>query len=122
MNCKKCNNEFTRTSNSQLYCSDFCRNENRRLNPDRKSYQVEYVSERRRETKAKAIEYLGGACSVCGYDKCQGAMDFHHKDPSEKDINIAANHRSWNKIKQELDKCILVCSNCHREIHYNQNS
>ncbi|MBP9854147.1 MAG: hypothetical protein KBD53_04690 [Candidatus Omnitrophica bacterium] len=46
-------------------------------------------------------------------------MEFHHKDPSQKDFNISCKGytRSWNKVRQELDKCVLVCANCHREIH-----
>lgn len=47
-----------------------------------------------------------------------GALEFHHKD-GEKDFGIAAkgHTKSWERIKEELDKCVLVCSNCHKEIH-----
>ena len=47
------------------------------------------------------------------------ALEFHHLDPSQKDFGISSKGytRSWDKVKEELDKCILVCSNCHREIH-----
>jgi transposase len=74
---------------------------------------------KQRLTKLKMIEYKGGSCEVCGYNKSPAAMDFHHKDPSKKEFTIAhARHRSFNdKMKMELDKCLLVCSNCHREIH-----
>lgn len=79
---------------------------------------VKQVSERRRETKFKCIEYKGGKCSVCGYDKCSAALEFHHLDPSKKEFNINKSATlSFKKLKPELDKCILVCSNCHREIH-----
>lgn len=66
-----------------------------------------------------AIAYKGGKCQVCGYDKCVGALEFHHIDPTQKDFGISAKGytRSWDKNRQELDKCILVCANCHREIH-----
>lgn len=66
-----------------------------------------------------AVEYKGGKCSVCGYDRCADALEFHHLDPSQKDFGISSKGytRSWDKVKEELDKCILVCSNCHREIH-----
>lgn len=71
-----------------------------------------------RETKKQAVEYKGGKCERCGYNKCIAAMDFHHLDPSQKDFSISnAKNKSFDKIKNELDKCILVCSNCHREIH-----
>lgn len=66
-----------------------------------------------------AIAYKGGKCQICGYDKCVGALEFHHLDPTQKDFGISAKGytRSWDKNKQELNKCILVCANCHREIH-----
>jgi 5-methylcytosine-specific restriction endonuclease McrA len=65
-----------------------------------------------------AIAYKGGRCQVCGYDKYHGAFDLHHVDPRQKDFGIAAKGytRSWEKVKTELDKCVLVCANCHREI------
>ena len=45
-------------------------------------------------------------------------MEFHHLDPTQKDFGISSNsNRAWEKIRIELDKCVLVCSNCHREIH-----
>ena len=77
------------------------------------------VNTRRFSVKRKAREYLGNKCSVCGYDKCSEALEFHHKNPETKEFNISGFHcLSWEKIQEELDKCILVCSNCHREIHY----
>ena len=73
---------------------------------------------RQRNLKKDAINYKGGKCVSCGYNKCQGALEFHHIDPNEKDFTIAhVRHTSFEKIKEELDKCILLCSNCHREIH-----
>ena len=72
----------------------------------------------RQRTKVKAIEYKGGKCSKCGYNKSNWALEFHHLDPNEKDFGIAQYKvLNWKKIKIELDKCILVCSNCHKEIH-----
>jgi predicted HNH restriction endonuclease len=59
---------------------------------------------------------------TCGYSKCESALEFHHLNPNEKDFNISSIRQLSNfteKIKNELDKCILVCSNCHREIHSN---
>lgn len=64
-----------------------------------------------------AIEYKGGKCQICGYHKYQGALDLHHiKGKKEFGIGNKGYTRSWEKVKEELDKCILVCSNCHREI------
>lgn len=77
------------------------------------------VVKRRRKLKELSVEYLGGCCQICGYSKSLAALDFHHRDPSQKDFGISAKGatRSFEKIRFELDKCILVCSNCHREIH-----
>lgn len=80
---------------------------------------VEAVQRRREKVKKLAIEYKGGKCQCCGYHACDSALEFHHLSPDKKDFGIGQKGytRSWEKIKQELDKCILVCANCHREIH-----
>lgn len=77
------------------------------------------VNRRRRKLKVMAVEYKGGKCEKCGYNRCIGALEFHHIDPTQKDfaISTTGSTRAWSKIQTELDKCILVCSNCHREIH-----
>jgi len=73
---------------------------------------------RQRNWKIKCIEHKGGKCLLCGYYKHLEALDFHHLDPSKKEISLSqARMASFEKIKTELNKCILVCSNCHREIH-----
>ncbi len=79
----------------------------------------EESKERARQFKVKCVDYKGGKCEKCGYNKYIGALDFHHLDPNEKDFGIGTvrSHAFDDKIKKELDKCILVCSNCHREIH-----
>jgi len=84
---------------------------------------VEAVQRRRLKIKQKAVEYKGGKCCKCGYNKCIDALEFHHKDPLKKDFGIANKGytRSWEKVKKELDKCDLVCSNCHKEIHFKLN-
>lgn len=71
----------------------------------------------RRNVKLKMIEYKGGKCQVCGYNKCFWALDFHHLSKAEKSFNISGGTKSFESMKSELDKCILVCANCHREIH-----
>lgn len=74
----------------------------------------------RKTTKSRIILAMGGSCCLCGYNKCNSALALHHLDPSQKDFSIAsvrANIKSWNSIVQELTKCILVCHNCHSEIH-----
>ena len=84
-----------------------------------KKCSVEAVQRRREKLKLLAVEYKGGECEVCGYKKCVNALEFHHIDPNEKEFGVGENGytRSIEAIKKELDKCILVCSNCHREIH-----
>ncbi len=77
------------------------------------------VKVHRQKIKKRSVEYLGGECSKCGYNECIWALEFHHLNPLEKDFSVSRyQYLSWNKIKVELDKCILVCANCHREIHY----
>lgn len=73
----------------------------------------------RRLIKRWALEYKGNKCQCCGYDKCVDALEFHHLDETQKDFGISDRNvpTDWESIKNELDKCILVCSNCHREIH-----
>ena len=75
--------------------------------------------ERQRKFKIDCVEYKGGCCSLCGYKKYVGALEFHHEDPSKKDFTIANQRKTTfdDRIKKELDKCVLVCANCHREIH-----
>lgn len=75
-------------------------------------------SQRRVDKKLKAIEYKGGMCLHCDYDTFYGALEFHHVDPSEKDYEWKELAKQpWEEIVKELDKCILLCSNCHREEH-----
>lgn len=80
---------------------------------------VESVQKRREKVKQMAVEYKGGKCEICGYNRCISALEFHHLDPDKKDFGIGAKGytRSFDDVKKEVDKCILVCSNCHREIH-----
>ncbi len=76
---------------------------------------------RRTLIKNKAVDYKGGKCSKCNYNRCVSALEFHHLNPLNKDFTISKFlNFSWEKIKNELDKCELVCSNCHREIHHNE--
>ena len=84
-----------------------------------KKCRTEAVQRRRDKIKELAVQYKGGKCCICGYNKYVGALEFHHLDPNQKDFNIGAKGytRSFNKVKEELDKCICVCANCHREIH-----
>jgi len=65
-----------------------------------------------------ALEYKGGKCQICGYKKYPGALELHHINKAEKSFGIGDKGytRSWEKVKAELDKCVLLCANCHREV------
>lgn len=69
------------------------------------------------KTKLKCISYKGGECQICGYKKSIRSLTFHHVHPEEKSFGISGGTKSFEKLKPELDKCILVCTNCHGEIH-----
>lgn len=69
------------------------------------------------------VEYKGGKCTVCGYDKCSDALVFHHLDPTQKEFCLSGSHaRSWENIVKELDKCVLLCIRCHVEEHHRLNA
>lgn len=76
------------------------------------------TNKHKRAFKEKCVVYLGGKCLRCGYSKCYAAMDFHHRNQTDKKFAIGGGHcRNWDVVKSELDKCDLLCSNCHREEH-----
>jgi len=76
------------------------------------------VARRRRLREEEIYKYKGNCCSICGYSRAKQALHFHHLIPKEKDFQISGNWgMSWEKVQKELDKCILVCANCHAEIH-----
>lgn len=76
---------------------------------------------RRDELKEKAIIYKGGKCIRCGLTFPQTPsfiFDFHHIDPSTKEAWKSIRKWGWERIQREVDKCVLVCSNCHRYLEY----
>ena len=69
--------------------------------------------------KIQLINEFGGKCQECGYNKNIAALEFHHIDPNEKEFHLGnAKTTNLDKLLLEMDKCILVCANCHRELHY----
>ena len=73
------------------------------------------MSKKQKKHDKRAIEYKGGKCE---HDKCDAAFDFHHKDPKEKDFGISTSGKRFGAdIKRELDKCLLLCGNCHNAEH-----
>jgi 5-methylcytosine-specific restriction endonuclease McrA len=91
----------------------------KRTYADRAVYMREAVKKRRKKLRELAREYKGGKCQLCGYKKSQRALSFHHRDPKKKSFGISMKGltRSWDKIRTEIDKCILLCANCHMEVH-----
>ena len=77
---------------------------------------MEYNYERELKFKIDIIKLKGGQCSICGYKKNISVLEFHHLDPGKKEFNFAHKSKITIKVLEELDKCILVCSNCHREL------
>ena len=87
-----------------------------------KAERNEYQRRRRDKRKDILVERFGGKCHDCGgtFHKCM--YDFHHENPLEKKFEIApALDRNWDTILEEVDKCIMLCSNCHRLRHYNED-
>lgn len=86
---------------------------------DRREYLIRAVSKIRKRLKVMAIAYKGGKCILCGYCACEQSLVFHHVDKEMKNFNLSFRGftRSWESIKKELDKCEILCANCHGEIH-----
>ena len=83
-----------------------------------KKCRVEGVTRWRQNLKKRAVKYKGEKCVHCGYDKSIAALEFHHPDGKDFGIGQSGHSRSWERVKIELDKCELVCKNCHAEIHW----
>lgn len=84
------------------------------------SKSSENVKRWRQTARTIIFECLGGKCQICGYNRCKSALETHHVDPDEKDFTVSfivSSCRSWKIIYEELAKCVLLCTNCHREVH-----
>jgi len=86
---------------------------------DRAEYIKKAVAKRRKRIKEMVVQYKGGQCEICGYKKCFDVLELHHQDPSTKEFGLGMGGltRSWSRVKAEADKCIMLCANCHREVH-----
>jgi len=77
------------------------------------------VAKSRQRKKKKFVDAFGGRCQICGYDKCIDALHFHHVNPADKKWcpSDAINKHKYEDTVKELEKCILLCANCHAEVH-----
>lgn len=113
-----------------LKCSPFGSGNTKKLEqqPDeeekkkRNEKYARWQKKARRERKQELVELAGGKCVICGYDRCYTALEFHHKnedEKSDKSFGISQNGMlaKWDKLLGEVQKCVLLCSNCHREVH-----
>lgn len=110
--CKNCDAELTvqntyRKGKSHNYLHNVC-----------KQCWNNRATRKQQSTKSRAIKLLGGCCQNCGYAAYEGAMHFHHRDPSTKDKNFRCLRSwSWERVCNELNFCDLLCANCHAEHH-----
>lgn len=77
----------------------------------------DHYTEQRKKIKRKAVDYSGGQCMKCGYHKCIAALSFHHLDPTTKEYTIGSKTLGWQKTKIEVDKTVILCDICHKELH-----
>lgn len=119
--CKRIADKLYRESNRESRAASHksWRNKNAELIKAKRKEYVPVQRAARINAKTQLIEMSGGRCQVCSYSKCFDALEFHHRDPSQKSFEIS--HRNVQGINDivlaEVAKCILLCSNCHREFH-----
>ena len=77
--------------------------------------------QRWRNRKKELVKLLGGKCKFCGYERCLWALDFHHTGEKEREVSKIKMEGSKDKALKEAKKCILLCANCHRELHHKKN-
>jgi hypothetical protein len=115
MICQVCQTPLT--GKQKKFCSIKCKLKHN----NRKHQNYEKQHEKGKQRKIDLIISKGGKCEQCGYNKNYAALCFHHLDPNKKDLKLTIRELSNNtleKIKKETDKCMLLCHNCHMEIHY----
>ena len=104
----------------KMYCSNNCKQKHHyhRVKTQTNTYHSQTV--RAVSRKLELVELLGGKCQACGYSKNLAALQFHHLNPNEKQFKLGhrmLSNRSWDAILKEVQKCILLCANCHAEEH-----
>lgn len=115
INCTQCGELLK--GKQTMYCSLKCKNSNHQ------SYEAQ--KSRGLKRKIEIISKFGGQCTFCGYKRNLSALTFHHTDPEKKNFKLdmrSLSNRRYDQIREELKKCILVCHNCHSEIHHPQHN
>jgi hypothetical protein len=101
-------------------CDVLCANCHRvRHAADDANVECGAVTDQRRQIKTRAVAYMGGSCCGCGRHGLPAIFDFHHRDPADKEFGIGQDGipRRWELVAAELAKCVMLCANCHREVH-----
>lgn len=122
-NCVVCNLELS--GQKKMYCSNNCKQKHHydRVKEQTNTYHSQTIRSYKR--KLELVNLLGGGCKVCKYNKNLAALEFHHRDPNGKDSQLdmrTLSNRSMSYILEEVKKCDLLCSNCHREYHNPETS
>ena len=114
MECIVCKRKLT--GRQRKFCSRKCKNEAGNL-----TFQSYAAQQKRgRQRKINLVKLSGGRCEKCGYGKNFAALEFHHLNPATKSFQLdlrSLSNRKWDAILKEVEKCILLCSNCHSELH-----
>ena len=81
---------------------------------------MSYITKFYQQRKQRIVYAMGGQCALCGYKKNIQALEMHHINPEEKDFTFSntKEYHNWEELSSEMKKCILLCANCHREVHY----
>lgn len=114
MKCIICDSSLQ--GNQKKYCSNACKQKNHYVNANGYDTQMKRGYAR----KLSAVNSLGGGCNKCGYNKNMAALEFHHRDERDKSFSLdlrAFSNNSLVKLQSEVNKCDLLCANCHREHH-----
>lgn len=128
---KKCNLNLKNniiTEHTCHYCnasiidksSNFCSQEHKNLYYKNTDYYKERY-EKGKDIRSTLLTQFNNVCSLCGYNKNSAALVFHHIDPKDKKFSISVKscvYKSTTELQEEVNKCILVCANCHAELHY----
>lgn len=146
LKCVVCGKEMTAQRQNKLYCSIECqraarkeriKNKNSSLkktcvicgkefivqdkSANRRQYCYDCLPKGKTATRSTYISMIkklhGNKCQICGYDKCITALEFHHLNPEDKEGIVSDSYGTVNESLKEAEKCILICANCHREIH-----